>query len=81
MSDANEDFAVALVAIVFAPAWRFTNGIINTDGWDGYAAERERILDTIKQHAIDNVVVLTGDVHSSFAMDVPREQFKSGDPN
>ncbi|KAJ9513420.1 hypothetical protein QJQ45_005968 [Haematococcus lacustris] len=86
--------------IVFAPAWRFTNGIINTDGWDGYAAslllahhpsclahpllleaERERILDTIKQHAIDNVVVLTGDVHSSFAMDVPREQFKSGDPN
>ncbi|GFH26789.1 uncharacterized protein HaLaN_24998 [Haematococcus lacustris] len=63
--------------IVFAPAWRFTNGAINTDGWDGYAAERERILDTIEQHAIDNVVVLTGDVHSSFAMDVPREQFKA----
>ncbi|GFH17091.1 alkaline phosphatase, putative [Haematococcus lacustris] len=66
--------------IVFAPAWRFTNGAINTDGWDGYAAERERILDTIVQHAIDNVVVLTGDVHSSFAMDVPREQFKAYEP-
>ncbi|KAL6748410.1 PhoD-like phosphatase-domain-containing protein [Haematococcus lacustris] len=66
--------------IVFAPAWRFTNGAINTDGWDGYAAERERILDTIEQHAIDNVVVLTGDVHSSFAMDVPREQFKAYEP-
>ncbi|KAL6748392.1 PhoD-like phosphatase-domain-containing protein [Haematococcus lacustris] len=67
--------------IVFAPAWRFTNGAINTDGWDGYAAERERILDTIEQHAIDNVVVLTGDVHSSFAMDVPREQFKAYEPD
>ncbi|KAJ9513677.1 hypothetical protein QJQ45_015433 [Haematococcus lacustris] len=45
------------------------------------AAERERILDTIEQHAIDNVVVLTGDVHSSFAMDVPREQFKAYEPD
>ncbi|KAJ9513676.1 hypothetical protein QJQ45_015432 [Haematococcus lacustris] len=43
-------------------------------------AERERILDTIEQHAIDNVVVLTGDVHSSFAMDVPREQSKAYEP-
>ncbi|GFH06185.1 PhoD_N domain-containing protein [Haematococcus lacustris] len=66
--------------VVFAPAWRFINGVINSDSWDGYAAERERILDTIEQHAIDNVVVLTGDVHSSFAMDVPREQFKAYEP-
>ncbi|GFH14443.1 uncharacterized protein HaLaN_10500 [Haematococcus lacustris] len=86
--------------IVFAPAWRFTNGAINTDGWDGYAAslllanlppclalpvlllngERGHIQDTILQHAMDNVVVLTGDVHSSFAMDVPREQSKAYEP-
>jgi phosphodiesterase/alkaline phosphatase D-like protein len=33
------------------------------DSWDGYPAERSRILQTIERAGIDNVVVLTGDAH------------------
>ncbi|AJQ96014.1 alkaline phosphatase D family protein [Gynuella sunshinyii] len=40
------------------------------DSWDGYAATRDRLLGHIRDHGIDNVVVLTGDVHSSFAADL-----------
>ena len=37
----------------------------NSDGWDGYAFERDRLFDTFGQSG--DVVVLTGDVHSSWA--------------
>jgi len=40
------------------------------DIWDGYPAERASIIDYIAQSEIDNVVVLTGDFHSTFAFDV-----------
>ncbi len=43
---------------------------INADAWDGYQADRDRLLGYISQRAIDNVVVLTGDVHSSWAFDL-----------
>ena len=44
----------------------------NTDQWDGYAAERRRLIDIMKNEGFDNVVFLTGDIHSSWACDVPR---------
>ncbi len=44
----------------------------NADAWDGYQGARERVLDVLHQHRIKDVVILTGDVHSSWAMDVPR---------
>lgn len=40
------------------------------DIWDGYPAERQRVIDHIVDNDIDNVVILTGDFHSSFAYDV-----------
>ncbi len=40
------------------------------DIWDGYPAERKRVTDFITKEKIDNVVILTGDFHSSFAFDV-----------
>ena len=40
------------------------------DIWDGYPTERTQILDYIRDNSIDNVVILTGDFHSSFAFDV-----------
>lgn len=43
---------------------------LNTDSWDGYQAARRRILERIVADAIDGVVVLTGDVHSSWANDL-----------
>ena len=44
----------------------------NADTWDGYQAARERVLDCIAGDRIKDVMILTGDVHSSWAMDVPR---------
>lgn len=40
------------------------------DIWDGYPAERQQVVDFIGGNEIDNVVLLTGDFHSSFAFDV-----------
>ncbi|MFN8323889.1 MAG: alkaline phosphatase D family protein [Chitinophagales bacterium] len=44
---------------------------LNQDQWDGYQAERGKILRHIYDNNIDNVVVLTGDIHTSWANDVP----------
>ncbi len=40
---------------------------LNPDAWDGYAPARQRLFDTVRDNGIDNLVVLTGDVHSSWA--------------
>ena len=40
------------------------------DIWDGYPAERLKIIEHIDTSNIDNVVFLTGDFHSTFAFDV-----------
>jgi alkaline phosphatase D len=40
------------------------------DQWDGYPVERRRILECIRRHNDHNVVFLSGDCHSSWAMDI-----------
>ena len=44
----------------------------NPDQWDGYDASRNRLFDFLERERIGNLVVLTGDVHQSWGMDVPR---------
>jgi alkaline phosphatase D len=50
---------------------------LNADQWDGYQPARDRIYDVIKggngQSGVDNVVVLTGDIHSSWAADLTQD--------
>jgi alkaline phosphatase D len=43
---------------------------LNGDAWDGYQAERQAFIDHLRDRAIDNVLILTGDVHSSWAADL-----------
>ncbi len=45
--------------------------IVNGDQWDGYPAERRRVLDHIMQNGINNVVFVTGDIHTSWGNDIP----------
>lgn len=45
---------------------------INMDQWDGYAADRLKILNHIDSNNIDNVIVLTGDIHTSWATEIYR---------
>ncbi|MEZ5023793.1 MAG: alkaline phosphatase D family protein [Chitinophagales bacterium] len=48
---------------------------INSDQWDGYLADRTKLYDFIVDNSIDNVVVLTGDIHTSWANDLPYSIF------
>ena len=41
-----------------------------TDGWDGYPAARQRLLDSVVQRKLPGVVVLGGDVHSNYVADL-----------
>ncbi len=43
------------------------------DKWPGYPASRERLLRSIEAKGLRNVVLLSGDVHSHWAADIPRE--------
>jgi alkaline phosphatase D len=52
----------------------------STDTWDGYRPARDRVLDAVEAGKMTNVVVLTGDVHSSWGYDVPRNPWKAYDP-
>jgi alkaline phosphatase D len=44
---------------------------VNDDQWDGYPAERQRVYDHVIGNDIRNMVVLTGDIHTSWANDLP----------
>jgi alkaline phosphatase D len=45
-------------------------GMYWTDGWDGYAPARNRLLGTVAQRKVPGVVVLGGDVHANYAADL-----------
>ncbi|MEA5514734.1 alkaline phosphatase [Nodularia sp. UHCC 0506] len=45
-------------------------GVFNLDQWDGYVAERDRILNFLHQRQPSNPVVITGDIHSSWVHDL-----------
>ncbi|HZJ62087.1 MAG TPA: alkaline phosphatase D family protein [Kofleriaceae bacterium] len=40
---------------------------ISGDAWDGYIAERKELMGYLKSQGIKNLVVLSGDIHASFA--------------
>ena len=44
-------------------------GATYMDGWDGYPYEREKFVNYLKNTQLKNIVIVTGDYHSSFAME------------
>ncbi len=44
---------------------------INTDQWDGYTFERDRLFEFFQNSDSTDLVVLTGDIHSSWANELP----------
>lgn len=40
------------------------------DIWDGYPAERQKVIAHLSQNNIDNTIFVTGDFHSTFAFDI-----------
>ncbi len=64
----NPETTRALTAMLGVPA----DGIpLNPDQWDGYPADRKRLLTALRENRVANTVFITGDIHSSWACDVP----------
>ena len=45
------------------------------DSWDGYAANRERLLAVLRENNLKNTVILTGDIHSSLASEITEDPY------
>jgi alkaline phosphatase D len=54
--------------------------VTDADAWDGYPAQRARVLDFVDREQMRNLVVLTGDAHSSWGFDVPRSPWSGYRP-
>ncbi|MER7723694.1 alkaline phosphatase D family protein [Streptomyces sp. NPDC096323] len=46
---------------------------LSMDSWDGYPASRDRVLKGAEATGVDNLMVLTGDVHVGYAFDLKRD--------
>ncbi|WBB90751.1 alkaline phosphatase D family protein [Verrucosispora sp. WMMC514] len=44
--------------------------VLNTDQWDGYNADRNELVDHLRATGTQDVVFLTGDIHTSWANEV-----------
>ena len=53
--------------------------VLRPDVWDGYPAARERVFDMIESGRVTDLAILTGDIHSSWALDVPRDPWSAYD--
>ena len=54
--------------ILFSPVT--ASGPFSLDMWDGYPAARRRVLDFLSREQVGDLAILTGDLHSSWALDV-----------
>lgn len=54
------------------PGWP----VLSNDSWDGYPSARDRVLDCLAAERVKDVAILSGDFHSSWALDVPRDPWR-----
>ena len=59
--------------VLFSPTMR-SGAPLSADMWDGYPAARRRVLDFFAREQVSDLAILTGDLHSSWALDL------AGDP-
>lgn len=53
----------------------FLGNPLNYDQWDGYNYERQQLLNFVVDSAINNFVILTGDIHTSWVHDIPLSNY------
>jgi len=53
---------------------------LKTDGWDGYAASRQRVLDLIVNKEIPNPIALGGEIHAAYAGVVNKDAYDFESP-
>ncbi|XVQ09855.1 alkaline phosphatase D family protein [Spirillospora sp. CA-255316] len=50
------------------------------DPWDGYAADRNKVLAAAHEHGVRNLVVISGDRHQNYAVDLKKDFDDPGSP-
>ena len=53
--------------------------VMDGDGWDGYPSERVELMGFLRDNDISNVVLLSGDIHATFA-GIVMDDFDSAEP-
>jgi alkaline phosphatase D len=74
LDSSSAQWKIITQQIMIAPLKVFGQAV-NGDQWDGYPAERNRVFNHILNHNIKNVVAITGDIHSSWANDLPTASY------
>jgi alkaline phosphatase D len=59
------------------PGYNDAGLILNPAQWDGYSAERRRLFQFLRENSIRNNIVVTGDMHMSFAADLIEDPIHS----
>ncbi|MGA8255449.1 MAG: alkaline phosphatase D family protein [Nocardioides sp.] len=62
---------VSAILEPFSPALAHEPFAYYVDDWNGYPAERRRLVKAMS--AVEDVVILTGDVHQSYACEIPND--------
>jgi alkaline phosphatase D len=76
LSNSTAQWKIIGQQVMVAPLLAF--GIpVNDDQWDGYPAERDSLFTHLVSNSIDNAVVLTGDIHTSWGNDLPGDNYDS----
>ncbi len=52
----------------------------NLDSWDGYPKEKARLVETIRNQKIRDIIFITGDTHASWAIEAATEVRKTYNP-
>ena len=77
LTTSTAQWKIVAQQVMMAPLEVLGTGV-NMDQWDGYPIERSNLLDALLNNNIDNTVVLTGDIHTSWGNDIPGPNYSSG---
>lgn len=77
MTNSTAKWQVLAQQVMMAPLEIF-GATINDDQWDGYEVERQNIYNAVLTNNVPNMVILTGDIHTSWANDLPLSGYDSG---
>ena len=70
LSDNTTQWKIICQQVMMAPL-EILGLAVNADQWDGYNKGRNRLINNIENNNIQNPVVLTGDIHTSWVNNVP----------
>ena len=70
LSDNSTQWKIVCQQVMMAPLEIF-GAAVNADQWDGYNSERNRFINYLENNNIENPVILTGDIHTSWVNNVP----------